>query len=114
MKGQNIGASTKNFYKQIFDFDTLDSMKWKYMSFGSFKSYAYCSVAKNGSVWSIKIKACFSKSSDFSKFMQTFFLKIILDYFFYQKALILTALDSKITKIHPNWKIALILVACCQ
>ena len=50
VKGQNIGASTKKFYKQIFDFDILDSMKLKYMSFGSFKSHAFCSIAKNGSV----------------------------------------------------------------
>ena len=50
MKGQIIGASTKKLYKQIFDFDILDSMKRKYMAFGSFKSHAYCSIAKNGSV----------------------------------------------------------------
>ena len=37
-------------YKQIFDFDKLDSNKLKYMSLGSFKSHTYCSIAKNGSV----------------------------------------------------------------
>ena len=49
MKCQNIGSSTQKNYKQIFDYDILDSNKWKYMSLGSFKSHTYCSVAKNGS-----------------------------------------------------------------
>ena len=63
---------------------------------------------------SIKIKAWFFKSSDFSKFMQQFYQIIILDHFICQKALILTALANEIVKIHQNWKNALILVACCQ
>ena len=50
MKGQNIGSSTKKIYKQIFDSDILDIKKQKYMSLGSFKSHAYCSIAKNDSV----------------------------------------------------------------
>ena len=37
IKTQNIGASTKMFCKQMFNFDTLDSNKWKYRSLGSFK-----------------------------------------------------------------------------
>ena len=49
-KGQNIGSSTKNIYKEIFDSDILNIKKQKYMSLGSFKSHTYCSIAKNGSV----------------------------------------------------------------
>ena len=37
-------------YKEIFDFDIMDSNKRKYMSLGSFESHTYCSIAKNGSV----------------------------------------------------------------
>ena len=36
IKGQNIGASTKFFCKQMFHFDTLDSTESKYKFFGSF------------------------------------------------------------------------------
>ena len=45
VKGQNIGASTKIFCKQMFDFD---SIKWKFRSFGSFKNPAYTSNAIDG------------------------------------------------------------------
>ena len=48
MKGQNIGSWTEKNYKQIFDSDTMDSNKRKYMSLWSFKSHTYCSIAKNG------------------------------------------------------------------
>ena len=37
IKSQNIGASTKIFYKQMFHFDTLDTTESKYRSFVSFK-----------------------------------------------------------------------------
>ena len=50
MKRQNIGSSTNKVYKQLFDFETLDSDKWKYMSLRSSKSYTYYSIAKNGNV----------------------------------------------------------------
>ena len=46
--------------------------------------------------------------------MQQFYQKIILDHSICQTALIFTALTNWMIKIHPNWKIALILVACCQ
>ena len=39
--------------------------------------------------------------------MQQFYPKILLNNFFYQKALILIALVKKIMKLHQNWKIAL-------
>ena len=48
INGQNIDASTKIFWKQMFDFDALDSIKWKYRSFGSFKNHAYTSNAIDG------------------------------------------------------------------
>ena len=44
--------------------------------------------------------------------MHQFYPKIILDHFFYQKALFLIALGSKILKNYQNGKIALILGAC--
>ena len=46
--------------------------------------------------------------------MQQFYPKIILDHFFYKKALILIALASKIMKNYKNKRIDLILVACYQ
>ena len=46
--------------------------------------------------------------------MQQFYPKITLDHIFYQKALMLIASAGKKMKNHQNWKIALILVACCQ
>ena len=45
VKGQNIGASTKIFCKQMFDFN---SNKSKYRPFGSFKNHAYTSNAIDG------------------------------------------------------------------
>ena len=46
--------------------------------------------------------------------MQQFCPKIILNHFFYQKALIWIALAGKIMKIHQNVKIAQKLGAYCQ
>ena len=43
IKGQNIGASTKNVCKQISYFDTLDNAEWKCRSFESFKNHAFAS-----------------------------------------------------------------------
>ena len=46
--------------------------------------------------------------------MQQFYQKTILDHFICQTELILTALTNELMKNFQNWKIALILVACCQ
>ena len=48
IKIQNIGASTKKFCKQMFNFDTLVSNEWKYRSLGSFETHAYASNTLDG------------------------------------------------------------------
>ena len=45
IKSQNFGASSKHFCKQMFNFDTLDSNKWKC---GSFKNHAFVFTTIDG------------------------------------------------------------------
>ena len=59
-------------------------------------------MLKMAEKYSTKIKALFLEYSDFSKFMQQFYPKILLHNFFNQNALMLTALVSKMMKIHQN------------